>query len=114
MSKLVKTFTAEELAELKAYDKMVDKGEDLYPLSAEQKKNAREATSTSTGVYTFTKRERKPNEDKREIMEFLQKGITLLPETGISTTIEVTNLERELTFTYKGNKYKVTLSAPRK
>lgn len=114
MSKLVKTFTAEELAELKAYDKMVDKGEDLYPLSAEQKKNARQATSTSTGVYTFTKRERKPNEEKREIMEFIQKGITLLPETGISTTIEVTNPERELTFTYNGKRYKVTLSAPRK
>lgn len=107
-------FTKAELAEMAEYDKLVDKGIDLYPLTKEQKKASKKVRITNTGVYTFTKRERKPNEEKKEIMEFLQKGITLLPETGISTTIEVTNPERELTFTYNGKKYKVTLSAPRK
>lgn len=111
MSKLVKTFTAEELAELKDYDKMVDKGEDLYPLSAEQKKNARQATSTSTGVYTFTKRERKPNEDKRTILWELSKIVKELADDDV---VNFTNIERELTFTYNGKNYKLTLSAPRK
>lgn len=108
MSKLVKTFTAEELAELKAYDKMVDKGEDLYPLSAEQKKNARQATSTSTGVYTFTKRERKPNQDKRDIMAKLYEACS---EIGCGATLR--NEERELWFTYNEKTYKVVLSLPR-
>lgn len=108
MSKLVKTFTAEELAELKAYDKMVDKGEDLYPLSAEQKKNARQATSTSTGVYTFTKRERKPNQDKRDIMAKLLEACA---EIGCGATLR--NEERELWFTYNEKTYKVVLSLPR-
>lgn len=113
---MISKFTPAELAELAEFDKMVDKGADPYPLTAEQKKIVRSMTSSDrkVTVYNFNKRERKANDDKREIMEFIQKGITLLPETGISTTIEVTNPERELTFTYNGKKYKITLSAPRK
>ena len=113
---MISKFTPAELAELAEFDKMIDKGADPYPLTAEQKKVAKSMTKSDrkVTVYNFNKRERKPNDDKREIMEFIQKGITLLLETGISTTIEVTNPERELTFTYNGKKYKITLSAPRK
>ena len=110
-------FTKEELAEMAEYDKLVEKGIDLYPLTKEQEKNSKKARSTGTKVptvYNFSQRERKPNEDKREIMEFLKKGITLLPETGVSTTIVVTNPEREMEFTFHGKKYRITLSAPRK
>lgn len=109
MSKLTKPFTAEELAELKAYDKMVDKGEDLYPLSAEQKKNARQATSTSTGVYTFTKRERKADETKREIVRILQDALQ-----NCECAVTVTNPEREMTFTFNGENFRLTLAKPRK
>ena len=109
MSKLTKPFTAEELAELKAYDKMVDKGEDLYPLSAEQKKNARQATSTSTGVYTFTKRERKADETKREIVRILQDTLQ-----NCECAVTVTNPEREMTFTFNGENFRLTLAKPRK
>lgn len=109
MSKLVKTFTAEELAELKAYDKMVDKGEDLYPLSAKQKKNAKAVTTTSTGVYTFTKRERKPNEDKRELIDALDEAMV-----NVADNVIVINPERELEVWYNDVKYKIVLSAPRK
>lgn len=109
MSKLIKTFTADELAELKEYDKLVDKGEDLYPLTAEQKKAAKQATTTSTGVYTFTKRERKPNEDKREIVRVLQDTLQ-----NCECEVTVTNPERELTFTWNGETYRLTLAKPRK
>ena len=106
-------FTKEELAELAEYDKMVEKGIDLYPLTKEQEKASKNARKTHTGVYTFTKRERKPNEDKREIMEKLKLGVCLLTGEPVSTTINITNPERELEFTYNGKKYRVTLSAPR-
>lgn len=108
MSKLIKTFTANELAELKEYDKLVDKGEDLYPLTAEQKKAAKQATTTSTGVYTFTKRERKPNQDKRDIMAKLYETCS---EIGCGVALR--NEERELWFTYNEKTYKVVLSLPR-
>ena len=110
-------FTKEELAQMAEYDKLVDKGIDLYPLTKEQEKNSKKARSTGTKtptVYKFTQRERKPNDDKREIMEKLKMGITLLAGEPVSTTIEVTNPEREMEFTFHGKKYRVTLSAPRK
>jgi len=107
-------FTKQELAELAEYDKLVEKGIDLYPLTKEQEKASKKARITNTGVYTFTQRERKPNEDKREIMEKLKLGLVLLTGEPVSTTINVTNPERELEFTYHGKKYRVTLSAPRK
>ena len=109
MSKLTKPFTADELAELKAYDKQVEKGVDLYPLTAEQKKNAKAVTTTSTGVYTFTKRERKPNADKRELIDALDEALV-----NVADNVIVVNPERELEVWYNDVKYKVVLSAPRK
>lgn len=108
-------FTEKELAELKEYDALVDKGVDLYPMTVEQKKVSKEMRSTGTKtktVYNFTKRERKPNDDKREIMEKLKLGITLL-SGAVSPTIEVLNPERELSFYFNGKPYKITLTATR-
>lgn len=105
-------FTEKELAELREYDALVEKGVDLYPLTEEQKKASKQARQTHTGVYTFTKRERKPNDDKREIMEKLKLGVTLL-QGSVSPTIEIINPEREMTFIYNGKPYKVTLTATR-
>jgi hypothetical protein len=47
-------------------------------------------------------------------MEKLKLGIALLTGEPVSTTIEVTNPEREMEFTFHGKKNRVTLSAPRK
>ncbi len=102
-------FTKAELAEMAEYDKLVDKGVDLYPLTKEQKKASKEARITNTGVYTFTKRERKPNEDKREIVRVLQDALQ-----NCECIVTVTNPEREMTFVWNGKNYKLTLSAPRK
>ena len=101
-------FTQEELKALAEYDKLVDKGIDLYPLTQEQKQASKKARSTSTGVYTFTKRERKPNQDKREIMAKLLEACA---EIGCGAVLR--NEERELWFTYNEKTYKVVLSLPR-
>lgn len=108
--------TEEEAKDIIETDKAIDRGQRVYfDLSPEEEKAAKKmANVKGHTVYNFTKRERKPNEDKREIIDAIKKGLVLLPETGISTTINVTNAERELEFTYNGKKYKITLSAPRK
>lgn len=105
--------TEAEAMEIITSDKEVDRGGNPNPLTKEQEKASKAMRKTSTGVYNFTKRERKPNEDKREIIEKLCMGISLLIGEPVSTTINVTNIEREIEFSYHDKKYKVTLSAPR-
>lgn len=109
-------FTKEELAEMAEYDKLVEKGIDLYPLTKEQEKASKDARKTHTGVYNFTKRERKPNEDKREIMEVLENTFQSwsLAEPERLGNYTIVNPEREMEFTFNGKKYKIVLSAPRK
>ena len=102
--------TEEEIADVLATDKRIDKGEKLFELDPELEagaKKARQADRTDTPKPA--KRERKPNEDKATLVNALFSAI--LP---LCDTYEVTNSEREFLFTYNGTKYKVTLSAPRK
>lgn len=54
-------------------------------------------------------RERKPNEDKRHLISMFK----VLLE-GLHCPVEVTNVERELTFEYNGTQYRITLAVPRK
>lgn len=104
---MISRFTKEELEELKEFDKLVDKGEDPYPLTQEQKQIVRSMTSADrkVTVYNFQKRERKKNDDKRDLIQKLSKDFE-----GVS----ITNEEREFTFIYNDVKYKVVLSVPRK
>lgn len=103
----------EEIAELLAFDKEVDRmkaSEVDADLTADQKqavKKARQADRTPT-AYKFTKRERKANTDKRELMELFAESVGKVAEG-----VEVTNPEREMIFHFNGVKYKVVLSAPR-
>ena len=92
-------------------DKRIDKGEDLFPLNAEQKsteKKMRQADRKPT-VYNFNKRERKSDNDKRFLMDSVLEMLTTN-----ATEINVINPEREVEFIYNGRKFKITLSAPRK
>lgn len=104
---MISRFTEEELKELAEFDKRVDKGEDPYPLTAEQKKVAKSMTKADrkVTVYNFQKKERKKNDDKRDLIQKLSKDFE-----GVS----IINEEREFTFTYNDVKYKVVLSVPRK
>ena len=99
-----------EIAEVLEADKRIDKGEKLFELSAEQEREAKKARNVGRAptVYKFTKRERKPDQDKADLLNVLFSAV--LP---VCDTYEITNGEREFLFTYHGKKYKVVLSAPR-
>lgn len=92
-------------------DQRIDRGEKLFELSEEQKKAEKQAKNAKREptVYTFQKRERKANTEKRELMELLENAVG-----AVADTIEVINPEREMIFTVKGKKYKIVLSEPRK
>ena len=102
--------TEEEIADVLDCDKRIDKGEKLFELSDEQKKAVKKATQAdrTPTVYKFQKRERKADNDKADLVNALFSAILPLCES-----YEITNSEREFTFTYHGRKFKVVLSAPR-
>ena len=106
---LMKTLnlSEEEAKQMIADDEAIDKGADLFPLSAEQEKASKKARSTGTRTYTFTKRERKPDEDKRFL---IQTFASLLAD---EETV-ITNPERQIDFEIHGVRYRIVLSAPRK
>lgn len=92
-------------------DKRIDKGEKLFELTAEQQtvaKKYRQGDRKPT-VYNFNTRERKADNDKRELIALL--NATLDEVATCEPT--VTNPERQIDFLYKGKKYRVVLSAPR-
>ena len=100
----------EEIKQVLADDKRIDKGEKLFELSAEQEREAKKARNVGRAptAYKFTKRERKTDQDKADLLNILFSAV--LP---VCDTYEITNGEREFLFTYHGQKYKVVLSAPR-
>ena len=109
---LIKTgLTEAEAKQVLKDDELIDKGYDLFPLNADQKqteKKMRQADRKPT-VYNFNKRERKANEPKRELIALLRAALE-----GVSTEINVTNIERQIDFVYEGVNYRIVLSAPRK
>lgn len=102
-----------EAEALVAYDKAVDKGEKTeYDLTAEQKaveKKMRQADRTPT-AYKFTKRERKKNTVKADI---IAKIFTFLVE-NVAENAEITNEERQIAFKLGENDYELTLIQKRK
>lgn len=97
-----------------------DEQEDNLPdLTPEQKAMAKEmAQADRKKETTPRKRERKPDDDKRLIIDFLNSGLIDFchdfDENCIDDDVIVTNPEREIEFTFKGNRYRLTLSKPRK
>ena len=99
--------TPDEIADVLECDKRIDQGEKLFELNAEQKQAEKKAKNSGTHtVYSFSKRERKADNDKREILGLL---LDRLDEYNP----QVVNPEREFLFTYNEKKYKIVLSAPR-
>lgn len=89
-----------------------DEQEDNLPdLTAEQKAVAKEmAQADRKKESTPRRRERKPDDDKRELIKKLKE---LLDSTA-DEVCKVTNPEREIEFNYNNNRYRLTLSKPRK
>ena len=103
----------EEVAEVIADDKRIDKGEKLFELSADQKQAERKykncGTRTVKSPYGQTiQKEKKVDNDKRFIIDLITEVI----EQNCGK-VSIENPERELTFTHNDRKFKITLSAPR-
>lgn len=114
--KLIQTFmknleiSREEAIELISDDEDIEKGVAKdFDLTAEQEKNARKARQVARGVSEKPiKRERKPDNTKRELIEILKTAVS-----AVDSDLEVTNIEREIIFHYQNRKFKIVLSAPR-
>lgn len=111
----------EEAIEVIKDDEAIDSGEKLFELTPEQKKNAKKATTTTGDKrkrsYTFTKRERKPDEVKREIIETIAHNLDRAccgEDLTSPSNIQIVKPEKEITFTIFGDEYSVTLTKHRK
>ena len=106
----------EEARQVLEDDKRIDKGEKLFELTAEQKKVAKQATSTGTKkhtAYKFDKKSRKENPIKQQIIEEIFKFITENAEFG-AENVEILNKERQIAFKVGENDYELTLTQKRK
>ena len=98
-----------DLTREEAIQLLQDDADDVsVELTAEQKKVVKEMSQGDRKKETTPrKRERKVDENKRTLIEMMIDCLKLF------TTVEVINPEREFTFVYKGEKYKIILSKPR-
>ena len=106
-----------DLSREEAEQMWLDEQEDNLPeLTADQKaveKEMRQADRKKEN--TPRKRERKPDNDKRLLVSVLHGFLhDFLFASQDHLHCEMTNPEREIEFTFKGNRYRLTLSKPRK
>lgn len=116
--------TREEAIDLIREDEQVDKmtmGEVDNDLTKEQRKAKKEATKTTGDkrkrAYTFTKRERKPDDVKREIIATIAQNLDRCcfgEELSTVADVVILKPEKEITFKVGGDEYSVTLTKHRK
>ena len=111
-------YTEEEIEDMLKADREIDRGADLFPLDPELEKGAKKARRADRAdTPKKANRERKPNDDKRFLIDALVWAVTTdIEQAGdnvLATDVEIINPEREFLFTYNGTKYKVTLACPR-
>ena len=106
--------SVEDATELALYDYAVEHNEktefDLTPEQEKASKQARSVGTRKTTAYNFKKRERKPNETKRVIMDFLFKAIKT---ENLFQGATMTNAERQIDFIINDKSYSVTLTEHR-
>ena len=108
-----------EAEEILAYDNKVEKSKSKerlqYDLSAEQEKETRKyrQAERKPTVYDFSKRERKPNVLKGEIISELFKFLNENTQLSIENC-EISNKERMICFESGGEKFDLTLVQKRK
>lgn len=106
--------SVDEARQVQEDDKRIDRSEKLFELPPELEAGAKKARQTGTRKVTEVKRERKPDEDKRELIQYLESSLEdAYPDLDLGN-ITITNPEREMEFTYNGKKYRLTLACPRK
>lgn len=107
--------TEAEAREVLEADKVIEKGKEKldFDLSPEQEQEAKKMRQADREKKPFIpdlkKRERKPNQPKRDIIQVLDEALT-----DIADDVTVTNIERQIDFVLDGVRYRVVLSAPRK
>jgi len=111
IEKMMKTLhiTEAEARSLVEDDERIEKGEKLFELSAEQKKVAKTAHQGDRKVYQWTQRKRKPDDDKRELIQNIKKML----ENLNADNIFVENEQKIVTFEYNSRKFKLDLIATR-
>ena len=99
-----------EALDIIACDKAIDKGERLFELTDEQKKNAKKmcAIGTKTKTEKVVKNHKKDAE-KAEIISELAQFLTEKVEN-----LEILNAERQISFKIGDNSYELTLIKKRK
>ena len=99
--------TYEEALDICKYDAEVERGKNPLPLSkeAEQASKAVRIVMGDAKPKAKPNRVKKVNGDKVELMNLLTEKLE---------SVNLINPEREAEFYYKGKKYKIVLSMPRK
>lgn len=107
--------TREEALEMWCDDHDIDMGKAKeFDLDPEKQKVVKQMTKAG-GKARATEnkpRERKPNEEKREIIKYLAYSLGECDKFGES--VETVNVEREITFKIGENAYSLTLTLHRK
>lgn len=118
--KLMRTLeiSREEAIELYNEDKEVDKMTKMSDIdndiSEEQKKAKKKYTNVKRGVNAYgktTTRELKPDENKRHIISLLAQA---LETDALITNVEITNVQKYITFTIGNEKFELDLKRKRK
>ena len=107
--------SVDEARQVQEDDKRIDRGEKLFELPPELEAGAKKARRADRKKVETVKRERKPDEDKRELIQYLEGKLEDAHHYDMDLdNITITNPEREMEFTYNGKKYRLTLACPRK
>lgn len=110
----VLNITEDEAREVQQTDKRIDRGEKLFELPPELEAGAKKARRADRKKVENVKREKKVDNDKRELIQYLESSLEdAYPDLDLGN-ITITNPEREMEFTYNGIKYRLTLMRPRK
>lgn len=104
-----------EAKEVLACDKKIDRNEEVdFGLSKAEEKQAiklahkGDKIKKQPTVYNFNKRERKVNQTKKDIVDYLYECFKDYDK------VEITNAERQIKFSANGNDYELTLVQKRK
>ena len=102
-----------EAKEVLEMDKRIDRGEKLFELPPELEAGAKKARRADRKQSVAVRRQRKPDEAKRDLIQYLEDKLEdAYPDLDLDD-ITITNPEREMEFTYNGVRYRLTLMRPR-
>ena len=114
LSKVLK-ISIPEAKEVLETDKRIDRGEKLFELPPELEAGAKKARRADRKQPVAVRRQRKPDEAKRDLIQYLEDKLEDAHHYGTDLDdITITNPERELEFIYNGVRYRLTLMRPRK